>query len=413
MTALRRAIALLSLAPALLVAGAHPAGAVPVAEIDDTEVTIGQQVTVTGSGWPASTMVTVQLCGNQAMNGSADCDQASTASVGVRGDGTFGTRLTVGRPPAPCPCVIKATGESSAHQFLARIKILGLPEVEPRDRVGLPEITRLVRFREASLERTGGWTTWFGAAPTYRLVVTLENTGNVALHDLPISFAWGRGADPTGFVAAPDVPSLEAGAETTLEVPVTLDALAIGGYDVLGRIDGIGAPVETRVHTTTYPWGLIVVPGAILAQLTLLSLRNRLRTWIQRRERRRAPVPTMPWPAALDLPALERSAPLPVPVPALDLTSAERAAQQVPAPAVDAERSPGEISLLDLAAVEREERAAPVLDLVALERFLATEAHAPDDDLLPNRGAGSSNVDIDLTVEALIDDLLPASQRRR
>lgn len=405
------------LVPVALVAVSAPAAlASPVVEIDDTEVTLGQEVAVTGSGWPASTMVTLELCGNAAMNGSADCDHAGARSVGVSTGGRFAARMTVGRPPVPCPCVVKVASNSSGTEFLAKIKLLGFPEVEPRDRLGLPEITRLVKVTTARLERTAGWTSWFGAAPSYRLVATLRNTGTVTLHDLPISFSWGKGAEPTGFVAAPDVPTLEAGAETTLEVPVTLDALAIGGYDVVGRIDGIGAPLEFRAHTTNYPWGLIVVPGVVLAQLALLGLRNRLRTWIQRRERRRAPVPALPWPAVLDLPALEHSAPAPlrVPVPALDLAAAgHRTPEHVPALDADGAHSPGDVPVLDLTALERSEAATQVIDLAALERFLATEGHAADDDLLPTRDAGRSNVDIDLVVETLIDDLLPASHRRR
>lgn len=379
------AVALLPLV--VVVATAPLAAAMPVVQPSDTEVTIGQEIDVTGAGWPASTMVRVELCGDAALNGSVDCDQFGGTSVGVRSDGTFGTRLRIGRPSVPCPCVVKASGTTSDAQFLASIRILGFPEAEPSRRVELPEITRLVRVSAAHLEATSDWTTWFGAAPSYRLVVTLRNTGTVALHDVPLSLAWGKGPVPTGFAPAPDVPSLEPGEQTTIEAPVRLDPLAIGGYDVVGRIDGIGAPVEFRAHTSHYPWGLVIVPALVGAQLTLLRVRNRLRDHLRRRDGRRAPEPAVDWlmlePPALD-PRATRSAHAPMAV--LDLTAAEHTVERQPVRTLDAEL---------------------VVDLVAVERLQALGP--PVDDLLPAR----KRVDLDLTVEERIDDLLPVDHRRR
>src|SRR5690349_25177619 len=82
---------------------------IATASTDNVGSPVGEVVNVRGSGWPAQTLVLVELCGNGAAGGSTDCNQPGAITTPVSADGVVATPFTVPEPTAPCPCVIRLT----------------------------------------------------------------------------------------------------------------------------------------------------------------------------------------------------------------------------------------------------------------------------------------------------------------
>lgn len=266
--------ALLVLAALLVMATiAGPAGAQePLLSVADGVYEPGQEVLVTGAGWPAERIVSLQTCGNGGLGGSVHCDQASTRTASSDRSGSFGARLPVGRPPSPCPCTVRAF-LVDGPAVDAPIEIAGLPQAPP-----VPPDARLLEgglVVEATLEDASSWTAWFGAPPRRTVVLELENRSSQPITWLPIDLAVGRPTRATGVVAAPTVEALAPGESIRLEVPVELPALAVGTYVVHGEV--VGHPgTDIRLRTQTAPWGLVAAVGAVVLQLVLVRLRNAL-----------------------------------------------------------------------------------------------------------------------------------------
>ncbi|MEY4338933.1 MAG: hypothetical protein RLZ14_783, partial [Actinomycetota bacterium] len=87
---------------------------------------VGQEMIVRGTGWPRGS-VSVQVCGNAAVNGTADCDMPNSRVVGLGESGELGVKITVGDPPEPCPCVVFARAISSGQSAVTPIAIKDHP----------------------------------------------------------------------------------------------------------------------------------------------------------------------------------------------------------------------------------------------------------------------------------------------
>lgn len=239
--------------------------------VDRTGTAAGEEIVVTGAGWPEGTRVVVELCGREGRGGSVDCDVVNQRIAGVGRDGAFQTSLTVGRPPAPCPCVVRAVDQRSPLTAWATIAVQGLPTV-PID-IDPPE----PRLRVSAVRMSGGaWPELFGWPPERILRFRVENTGGVPLRDVPLRVTIGRGTDPSGVVDTRPIALLQPGEARTVELPVELDPLSFGRYTVKVEARSIGERPAARASTTSYPWLLVLVP-IVLVQAVLLGLRNRAR----------------------------------------------------------------------------------------------------------------------------------------
>lgn len=265
------------LAAGLVLTAADPAAARAAVEVGDDTLGIGQSVPVTGSGWPPGALVTLEVCGNGAVDGSVDCHQPSAREVGVRRDGTFATLFRVQRPQGMCPCLIRAASASARDVVTVPVTILGVPLGQARSRYTFPSIQRVLEVRRSDLVDAGPWTAWFGAAPRPVLVLEVVNRGDVLLRNPPLTVTWGKGKTATELVPlAAKIGELEPGASRTLRIPVRLESFAFGSYRVEGEIHGLGDPVKFDATTSRYPWGLLVL-ALVALQLLLVRLRNRLR----------------------------------------------------------------------------------------------------------------------------------------
>jgi hypothetical protein len=277
---------------ALLVIVPNPSGASqaadPAVSIDRSGTAVGEDMLVTGTGWPKGATLIVELCGQGGIHGSVDCDVANQRTAGVGASGTFATPLTTGKPPSACPCVVKATDQTTHIAATASIAVAGIATVPITE--DDPDAVR--RIEISALEVTGdrSWTELFGAPSDRVLEVTLVNTGAVAIRRPALSVAWGKGNPPTGFVEVPGLKAMEPGATQKVSVDLPRGALAFGRYRAAVEVQGLAEPERGEVTNSTYPWGLVGV-AIVLLQLILLGIRNRLRRRFQRPD---APVDALP-----------------------------------------------------------------------------------------------------------------------
>ena len=238
----------------------------PVLTVSVSSAEFDEVVVVSGTGWLAGALVRVEICGSEDLLDETSCDPATARRVNAGADGSLSAMIHVGIPPVPCPCVFRATeivsGVTSTIDFELRDSAL---------------TERRLDVTDARLRGSGPWTALFGARPTRTLTFTVVNTGFVTVNNPNVVLAFGKGNNPTGFVAPPTIPSIEPGESVTVSVAVEFPMFAVGTYAVVGSIPGFDQPVEFRAESSHIPWLLLLLPVLILAQLTLVALRNRVR----------------------------------------------------------------------------------------------------------------------------------------
>ncbi|WP_436794223.1 hypothetical protein [Actinospongicola halichondriae] len=271
-------VAIAFLAVALMPTSVGAQASDPTVSVDRTGTTKGENLLVTGAGWTPGATVIVELCGHGGIDGSVDCDVAGQRTAGVGPQGNFSVELLAGVPPRPCPCVIKATDQSTQVAATASIAVAGIPTV-PITSVDDP-IERVIEISAIEIVGERSWTELFGAGSDRVLEITLVNTGSAPVSSPELEIAWGSGSDPSGFVEPPEVEAMAPGETQTVSVVLRRSALTIGEQTAVVDVQGIGVAVSASATTSGYPWGLLVL-GLIALQLVALAIRNRVRRRFQ------------------------------------------------------------------------------------------------------------------------------------
>lgn len=255
--------------------GSLPAAAgEPALAVDRPEARPGDRVVVRLAGWAPGNVV-IEVCGNGAAGGSADCavDTSVNAPVDAAGVGQAAVRITV--PPAPCPCVLRARALTGGAVRTAALRIRGVRTVQTRPRPAAQQPALAVQGLRL---RGGPGVAALLSGPAHReLTVTVRNTGPVPVSQPRLAVTVGRPGRPTTVVICPPVGQLAPGQQQTLAVPVTFGAPTWGSYAARVELTGATRPVVGHAHTYSYPWGLLLVPFAAAA-LLLFRLRRRRRT---------------------------------------------------------------------------------------------------------------------------------------
>lgn len=260
------------------------AQATPTATVDKGSVNLGDRVLVQGDNWAARTVVHIELCGNSAVDLSADCDLPGASDAGVGQNGHFSMLLTVNRPPSNCPCVVRVTDASSTGEARVAIAVAGVP-TSGQPATPLPDISKMLKVSPLRVSGSDSWTAWFGAGSKRTLQFTVANVSATPVHDPPLSITYGKGDNPTGIIVAPHIGDLNPGDIRVMRVPVDVDTLSLGRYTVKVQLAGLGQPLVVRTQISNYPWGLLVL--ALLAlQGILLLVRNRVRRRLHGDQRR-------------------------------------------------------------------------------------------------------------------------------
>lgn len=264
-------------ATAVVLYVAAPTGAQtadPTVRVDRTGTVAGEEMVVTGDGWPAGATLIVELCGHGGLRGTVDCDVSHQRTAGAGASGRFTVELTTGTPPTPCPCVVKATDQATRIAATAPIAVAGIPTV-PITEDDLPA-TRSIEISKIRITGGDHWMELLGAGGRRVLELTLVNTGPVAVEAPDVTVVWGSGTRPTGFVKPPETTRMEPGETQAITVALDRSAFTIGKQTAVVEVQGLAEQVTARASTTAYPWGLLAV-GLVLVQLMLLWVRNRIR----------------------------------------------------------------------------------------------------------------------------------------
>jgi hypothetical protein len=309
---LRVSALVIGLVGALVASSAGPAAGqeTPAAALDRGVARPGESVEVTGTSWPDGSVVQAQLCGNEALNGSVDCDRANALTVGVGSDGLFSIQLPVTEPPTPCPCVVLVTSPDLIGTVLRLpLEISGVPVAPPKhDQSTLP-VFSLTNLRVAKHQPLSAL---FGAGHDRTVVMTVENLGATPIESLPITVT---DADaPEEVIADGELKNLEPGDSTEVRLDFPVRALAHGTTTLNVTVDQSGKALAATTSFSTFPW--------LLAAVAFLVLLTGLLAWgaHRRRQRRRDDVVE-----AIAQPQSEPAAPAPYLAETYDNTHASPA----------------------------------------------------------------------------------------
>jgi hypothetical protein len=237
-------------------------------------------VKVTGSNFPPSTNVQVQICGNQALDGSGDCDLSTSQEVATTPKGLFQLQLSVALPPKPCPCVVMAIDFSLSITPTTPFDVIGAP-------VATPNSSRLrpLQLVGAALQGDGPWTSWFGAPPQREVIVTVHNPNSSPYLFPPLVLTVGQSKDTTTREATTQrLATIGPFKTQTYEIPVSFPAVSVGEHQVVGVLGNAGYSTRFEVKTWLFPWGLAMVVLIVLEIIALLITRG----FRERRRRKEA-----------------------------------------------------------------------------------------------------------------------------
>jgi len=239
----------------------------------------GQSVYVAAYSFPPSTNFQLEVCGDDALQGSTDCALSGSITRTTSDVGRFAANLLVLMPPVPCPCVVAAFSSTLAEPIVTGLVVSGAP-IAPLTQAAPPV---KLKVQSAVLEGSGPAAAWFGAAPKRTLVLRVRNTATVPVAS-PIVVAR-IGNTP---VPADNLPGIAAGQVRTYRIPVDFWNLAFGQYTVVGQVGaGNGHFARFTVGVLLLPWALLAFALVIIIGLILLAIRRRS----QRHARRTAEPP--------------------------------------------------------------------------------------------------------------------------
>ncbi|GAA0476001.1 hypothetical protein ABZ951_11805 [Streptomyces sp. NPDC046215] len=310
----RIALLALLLAPVLLLLPGRPAAAVtpavtPAVTLDRTEAGKGGSITVSGSGWPERSLLTLLICGQNMIGGTNACANADGRTVTTGPDGAFRRKIPVAEPPKPCPCVVHvATVSGGAKAADAPFRVAGHPVAPLPPQAGGERLGVLA----VRLEGDSGLLTWFGAPPSRRLVVTVGNLGTAPAKDPVFRVGTAHGVLAPSWEERRWRGTIAAGERARVPLDVELPAGAHGDYLISLKYGG--KVLAEEPWDVPRPWGMTlfwillcaVVPAALFR--AGMAIVDRLRPPAARKPvrtprnlsgsrgpaRRRRP-PTRPW----------------------------------------------------------------------------------------------------------------------
>jgi hypothetical protein len=251
----------------------------PIANASLSVASPGQLEHITGSGWAdVGGVVTVQICGQDAVNLTADCDESNTYSAGIRTGGVFYAALFVRLPIEPCPCVIYVTNQLG-QSYKIPVEIVGAP-LSPIVAPLQPFFPVALR---ASLSTPTSISSWFGGPRNAVLRLRVTNHSMTALWAPVVTVRIGR-RDPSQLVAGETIGTVPQGASRALQIPVTIPAVTFGHYTVLVQLRANGESATTSVHTSSWPWAWLIAAIELILLLTAAILRRVHRRRLARTE---------------------------------------------------------------------------------------------------------------------------------
>lgn len=292
----------------------------PAVALSLQEAAKGTELTATGTGWRAGTLVMLLVCGQNMIGGTNSCANADGVAVSVAADGGFTARLPVVAPPKPCPCVVNVTSVNGDQSTVAvPLKITGHPVADLPPESGTARLALLTGVR---LKGGDGVLTWFGAPPSRRFTATVGNLGSAPVKDPVFQLGTAHGVFAPQWEEARWKGTIPPGGKAEVGLDVELPAGAHGDYTVSLKYG------ETVL--ATQPWGvdrpygvllfwgllLVVIPTALFRLGMAVVDRVRPRPGAPGRHRVAGPPPEGAAAVTARLPRIpDAGAPAPPPAP--------------------------------------------------------------------------------------------------
>ena len=248
-------------------ADAAEARGLPALVLSSTAVVPGETVAITGSSWPPHRLLQAQVCGGGLLAVSSDCDITHAVGFGPADNGVVATSLIVTVPPVPCPCVVLVTQLQPNAVERLPITIAGAPSAPLP--APPPPIHQDVTISDVHVVDQSSWTSWFGAAASRELVLTVHNGGATPVRPLLLA-RWEQGGSSV-VITSPRAAMLRGGGTTQIDAPFALSTFAHGQFPVMGSVTGSAFDVRFASATSTTPWGLYGL-AVVLAVCALLAL---------------------------------------------------------------------------------------------------------------------------------------------
>ncbi len=307
------AVVLALLLPLLPSSGAAADG--PAVHLSAQQAGAGGTVTVTGTGWRPRTLLTLLVCGQNAIGGTDSCANATGRAVTTDASGAFSGQLPVAEPPKPCPCVVHvATVLGDPVSADAAFSVAGHP-VAP-----LPQDTQGGRLAAlaARLDGGSGLLTWFGAPAQRRLVVTVGNLGSDAARDPVFKVGVSHGVYAPQWQDEQWHGTVRPGARAEVRLPVELAAGAHGAYQI--TLSYAGTVLVVQPWSVARPWGVTLFWILLCAVVPAAVFRIGMAVVDRVRPRRPAPRPAaaapreaagLPWFASDTVPGVRSASSAP------------------------------------------------------------------------------------------------------
>lgn len=248
---------------ALALVPAAPAAAdpgKPAVALSLKEAAKGTEISVTGTGWPAKTMVMLLVCGQNMIGGTNSCANADGTAVAVAEDGHFAAQLPIVAPPKPCPCVVNVTSVNGDQSTVAApVKITDHPVAELPAEGGTARLALLTGVR---LKGDDGVLTWFGAPPSRKFTVTVGNLGSAPVKDPVFQLGTAHGVFAPLWEEVRWRGTIPPGGKAEIQLDVALSAGAHGDYTVSLKYGE--KVVATQPWGVDRPYGVVLFWGLLL-----------------------------------------------------------------------------------------------------------------------------------------------------
>ena len=257
----------------------------PGVAVSQTDITPGDRVVVTIGRFDAPE-VTISMCGNNALRGSADCNMPESEGVALRLDGVSTlAELPIAVPPTPCPCVLRVSTRNNEQVAYAPINLIGHPTapLTPPEELKDPLDVRVVAAPTAVGLMTRLRSS-VGGASEYDIEVTVINRSSATFNNVRVSGSAGR--NPGEELVRIDFGNpgkLEPGQTWTGSATSELPALTLGEVEWRVTASGAGSPTTGTATTDGTPWLLWTLAVVLVLDLVILLVRLVMRLVRKRR----------------------------------------------------------------------------------------------------------------------------------
>jgi hypothetical protein len=289
-TAVVRAVALVVALAAILAvpaaAGAQSLTGGPAVVLDRYELSPGDDVNVTLSGFQGSS-ITISTCGNKARRGSADCNMPESRAVSNDGDGNpFQVTVPVTVPPVPCPCVIRASNPDNTEAAIAEFSLLGHPTGPVQGDLRDPlEVDVTAQASPVSMsDRVRGA---IGGTTTYALTIVVRNRSVESVGGISASGTAVRNGKEVVVFDVVDPGTIGPGSLWTEVVEVELPGPSFGETDWTVEVVSPVPTISATDTTKAFPWLLFLLGIFLVVDIAVLVARAIARRRSRSARRRR------------------------------------------------------------------------------------------------------------------------------